>query len=231
MPLSSSPGCAGGLLLGVAQRPVEVVERGQQLLGQPRRSPRSAASGAVARDALAEVVEVGLGALGEREVLGGLDLGASGSPAIAASARDRLALDRLALDGLAVARSGRGRRPRRRRPRAPRPRARRLGRGGRLVGRGGRRRPAPVALGHRVGHHAAPRRRPRRRRPRPRSASAVASPSPPAPLPDCRPAGLLWACAFSYIASETLWKAACSASVLARISSASSEVSDLAQLP
>src|SRR5205814_3227151 len=57
-----------GRLAGVGERPVEVVQDRQQLLGE--RGHAALASGRrLARHALSVVLEVSLGALGEREVL------------------------------------------------------------------------------------------------------------------------------------------------------------------
>ena len=68
MPLAKSP---AAVLLGRPQGELEVVERGQQLLGELRH-PAVGRHGGLARGALLVVLEVRLRALGEREVLRGL---------------------------------------------------------------------------------------------------------------------------------------------------------------
>ena len=58
----------GVVLVGGLERAVEVVEGGEQLLGELDRAALQRERG-LARDAAAVVLEVGLGALGQREVL------------------------------------------------------------------------------------------------------------------------------------------------------------------
>ena len=160
--------------------------------------------------------------LGDAARLGGADVAARALATLSSSAARAQPL--VLVVGLGL---GAGAAPPRPRPRsAAAPRARRRGssdRAARADGLLGRRRLSLLVSCSGVTTCPRPRPRRRRRPPRPRRRRRPSAPSAVAPLP-CAAAACCWA--RSYIASETLWNAVCSASVLALISSGSSEVSD-----
>src|SRR3984885_2813547 len=192
------------------KRAVEVVDRGQQFLGQ---LGDAALLGGrrLAGGPLAVVLKVGLGAPGELEILVGL-LGLRGELLEVVL---ELALV-VALGSLLTPTRGRGAHWG-------------LWLAGRKRGHGGARMGRPLLAnrldspfgGWLARHHFSS----------PTSASTTSSSSAPAPLVDeaplpsaCASAACSWA--RWYMASETLWNAVCSVSVLALMSAASSLVSD-----
>src|SRR3954454_18858083 len=216
------------VLLGRAQGEVEVIERGEQLLGELGHAAVGR-EGRLARGALAVVLEVGLRALGEREVFrrlvdGGRRLGRS------AGVGRRLGLSRRRGRSVRVARglggSGVGRA-------LLRQGLLRRGRGGGLV-RPGDLRGGLLLDGGRLGRRLRVARLVRHRgwssttsaSTTSSSAWSVAAPSALAPSPPLGDAAACCAWARSYIASETLWNAVWRRSVRAWMSAASSEVSD-----
>ena len=204
---STRLGLAAGL--GGRERQRQVVDGRQQLAREPGDAAALGRAQLLGRP-LAEVLEVGLRPLRQREVL--VALAGPGRQLV------EVVLDLL---GLLLGRGGQ------------------VGLGDRRVGgrRAWRRRsPAPSAGGAAAPVSGAasfagsgvrassssritcPRRRPRRRRPPPRRPRRH---PPPAPLGLASAACCCWA--FSYICSETLWNAVCSASAFALISATSSD--------
>src|SRR5215218_7103415 len=184
------------MALGRLERQLEVVERRQQLLGEPGR-PALGRLRVLARHPLAVVLEVRLRALGEREELGGVVLDCGGRLDLAGGRRLGVGERRLA--------------------RARRIRVGRRRRGELLVLRG-----AVLWPGARlVGHHFCS-----STTSASTTSSSDDSADAPLPEPSAdAPAAACSAWARSYICSETLWNAVCRRSVFARMSSVSSDSS------